>query len=61
MKMKTLTLGLGLMAMSTLSSLAMAKDILTSTPVTYMLSEQLMKGTGVETTYLPPKRYGIER
>lgn len=47
--------------MSTLSSLAMAKDILTSTPVTYMLSEQLMKGTGVETTYLPPKRYGIER
>ncbi|ENO0725334.1 ABC transporter substrate-binding protein [Vibrio parahaemolyticus] len=61
MKMKTLTLGLGLMAMSTLSSLAMAKDILTSTPVTYMLSEQLMKGTGVETTYLPSKRYGIER
>ncbi|TOE24967.1 ABC transporter substrate-binding protein [Vibrio parahaemolyticus] len=61
MKMKTLTLGLGLMAMSTLSSLAMAKDILTSTPVTYMLSEQLMKGTGVETTYLPPKRYDIER
>ncbi|TOQ44298.1 ABC transporter substrate-binding protein [Vibrio parahaemolyticus] len=61
MKMKTLTLGLGLMAMSTLSSLAMAKDILTSTPVTYMLSEQLMKGTGVETTYLSPKRYGIER
>ncbi|HCE1774543.1 TPA: ABC transporter substrate-binding protein [Vibrio parahaemolyticus] len=61
MKMKTLTLGLGLMAMSTLSSLAMAKDILTSTPVTYMLSEQLMKGTGVETTYLPPKRYSIER
>ncbi|EGR3413675.1 ABC transporter substrate-binding protein [Vibrio parahaemolyticus] len=61
MKMKTLTLGLGLMAMSTLSSLAMAKDILTSTPVTYMLSEQLMKGTGVEITYLPPKRYSIER
>lgn len=47
--------------MSTLSSLAMAKDILTSTPVTYMLSEQLMKGTGVEITYLPPKRYSIER
>ncbi|WP_330945672.1 hypothetical protein, partial [Streptococcus anginosus] len=26
-----------------------------------MLSEQLMKGTGIETQYLPPKRYGVER
>ena len=39
----------------------MAKDILTTTPVTYMLATQLMKGTPITTTYLAPKRYGIER
>jgi hypothetical protein len=38
-----------------------AEDILTTTPVTYMLSSQLMKGTPITTAYLAPKRYGIER
>lgn len=38
-----------------------AKDILTNTPVTYMLATQLMQGTPISTTYLAPKRYGIER
>ncbi|MEG3755919.1 metal ABC transporter solute-binding protein, Zn/Mn family [Psychromonas arctica] len=50
-----------IMLMSLLSSHAMAKDILTTTPVTYMLATQLMKGTPITTTYLAPKRYGIER
>ncbi|MDN2663314.1 metal ABC transporter solute-binding protein, Zn/Mn family [Psychromonas sp. 14N.309.X.WAT.B.A12] len=44
-----------------LPSHAEAKDILTTTPVTYMLATQLMKGTPITTTYLAPKRYGIER
>ncbi|MEL0630034.1 ABC transporter substrate-binding protein [Psychromonas aquatilis] len=39
----------------------LAKDILTTTPVTYMLATQLMKGSAITTTYLAPKRYGIER
>ena len=39
----------------------MAKDILTTTPVTYMLATQLMKGSPITTTYLAPKRYGLER
>lgn len=39
----------------------LAKDIITSTPVTYMLASQLMQGTAISTTYLAPKRYGIER
>lgn len=47
--------------MFALPNVAMAKDILTTTPVTYMLATQLMKGTPVTTTYLAPKRYGIER
>ena len=42
-------------------SLSFAKDIVTSIPTTYILSEQLMRETGIETLYLPPKRYGIER
>jgi hypothetical protein len=37
------------------------KDILTSTPVTYMLATQLMENTPITTAYLPPKRYGLER
>ncbi|NNN57042.1 ABC transporter substrate-binding protein [Vibrio sp. 1-2 (7-a)] len=61
MKIKKLAITFGLVIATTLPSLASAKDILTSTPVTYMLSEQLMKGTGIETQYLPPKRYGVER
>ncbi|MGF1727878.1 ABC transporter substrate-binding protein [Photobacterium nomapromontoriensis] len=40
---------------------AQAKDMLTATPVTYMLATELTKGTGLETTYLPPKRYGMQR
>jgi len=39
----------------------MAKDIITSTPVTYMLASQLMQGTTITTAYLAPPRYGIER
>ncbi|CAM2817006.1 ABC transporter substrate-binding protein [Moritella viscosa] len=38
-----------------------AADILTATPVTYMLATELTKGTGISTQYLPPKRYGISR
>jgi len=38
-----------------------AADILTATPVTYMLATELTKGTGITTQYLPPKRYGISR
>ncbi|MFT5880924.1 MAG: ABC-type Zn uptake system ZnuABC Zn-binding protein ZnuA [Moritella sp.] len=38
-----------------------AADILTATPVTYMLATELTKGTGITTQYLPPKRYGLTR
>ncbi|PKH07350.1 ABC transporter substrate-binding protein [Moritella sp. Urea-trap-13] len=38
-----------------------AADILTATPVTYMLATELTKGTDITTQYLPPKRYGILR
>ncbi|MGI9949768.1 ABC transporter substrate-binding protein [Vibrio hyugaensis] len=61
MNSKKLMMSLGLVAASTFAPVTFSKDILTSTPATYMLSEQLMQGTGVETSYLPPKRYGIER
>ena len=44
-----------------LPSTLFAKDILTSTPVTYMLATQLMANTSVSTLYLPPKRYGLAR
>ncbi|PQJ85239.1 ABC transporter substrate-binding protein [Aliivibrio sifiae] len=40
---------------------AMAADVLTATPVTYMLSSELLKETSLTTKYLPPNRYGIER
>ncbi|MDF5048785.1 ABC transporter substrate-binding protein, partial [Vibrio parahaemolyticus] len=40
MKIKKLAITFGLVIATTLPSLASAKDILTSTPVTYMLSEQ---------------------
>lgn len=39
----------------------MAADVLTATPVTYMLSSELLKETSLTTEYLPPNRYGIER
>ncbi|MGR5245041.1 metal ABC transporter solute-binding protein, Zn/Mn family [Vibrio sp. PNB23_22_6] len=61
MNTKKIKMSLSLVVMSTLTPFTFAKDILTSTPVTYMISQQLMQGTGIETTYLPPKRYGIER
>jgi ABC-type Zn uptake system ZnuABC Zn-binding protein ZnuA len=38
-----------------------AADILTATPVTYMLATELTKGTEITTQYLPPKRYGLTR
>ena len=38
-----------------------AADILTATPVTYMLATELTKGTDITTQYLPPKRYGLLR
>ena len=40
---------------------ATAADVLTATPVTYMLSSELLKETSLTTKYLPPNRYGIER
>lgn len=38
-----------------------AEDILTATPVTYMLASELTHETGITTKYLPPKRYGVSR
>lgn len=61
MKMKKQIITMGLVVTSTFAPFSYGKDIITSTPVTYMLSEQLMQGTGIETRYLPPKRYGVER
>jgi hypothetical protein len=52
-----------LLAVGTLitSTIAKADDILTATPVTYMLATELTKGTEITTRYLPPKRYGVSR
>ncbi|AIV08170.1 ABC transporter substrate-binding protein [Vibrio harveyi] len=61
MKMKKQIITMSLVVTSTFAPFSYGKDIITSTPVTYMLSEQLMQGTGIETSYLPPKRYGVER
>ncbi|QFQ81307.1 metal ABC transporter solute-binding protein, Zn/Mn family [Vibrio harveyi] len=61
MKMKKQIITMCLVLTSTFAPFSYGKDIITSTPVTYMLSEQLMQGTGIETSYLPPKRYGVER
>lgn len=38
-----------------------AEDILTATPVTYMLASELTHETGITTKFLPPKRYGVSR
>lgn len=46
---------------SSYSHLAKAEDILTATPVTYMLASELTHDTGITTKYLPPKRYGVSR
>ncbi|PKF63322.1 ABC transporter substrate-binding protein [Psychromonas sp. psych-6C06] len=51
----------GVLLSLVLPSKILASDILTSTPVTYLLASQLMKNTPITTTYLAPKRYGIER
>lgn len=50
-----------LTSMLGLSQKVIAADILTATPVTYMLATELTKGTDITTQYLPPKRYGISR
>ncbi|PSU36495.1 ABC transporter substrate-binding protein [Photobacterium lutimaris] len=52
---------IGLFSLLILSAVTQAKDILTSTPVAYMLASELTKNTGLETQYLPPKRYGMMR
>ncbi|WP_411184586.1 metal ABC transporter solute-binding protein, Zn/Mn family [Photobacterium rosenbergii] len=52
---------LGLCSVMFSAAMVEAKDILTATPVTYMISSELTKGTGIETQYLPPKRYGMMR
>ncbi|WP_205626097.1 metal ABC transporter solute-binding protein, Zn/Mn family [Photobacterium aquae] len=52
---------LATMALAVLATPAMAKDILTATPVTYMLATELTRGTALETEFLPPKRYGMNR
>ena len=52
---------LGVCSVMLTANLAEAKDILTATPVTYMVSSELVKGTGLSTQYLPPKRYGMMR
>ncbi|MGR5062784.1 ABC transporter substrate-binding protein [Photobacterium sp. DNB22_13_2] len=51
----------GLCSVLLLPTVTQAKDILTATPVTYMLASELTKNTGLETQYLPPKRYGMMR
>ncbi|WP_255526710.1 metal ABC transporter solute-binding protein, Zn/Mn family [Photobacterium sp. BZF1] len=52
---------LGVCSVMFTATIAEAKDILTATPVTYMVSSELTKGTGLSTQYLPPKRYGMMR
>ncbi len=44
-----------------MSKVAIADDILTATPVTYLLAQELVKGTNISTSYLPPKRYSVVR
>ncbi|MCP4325068.1 MAG: ABC transporter substrate-binding protein [Psychromonas sp.] len=49
------------MLLLTASHSLFASQILTTTPVTYMLATQLMKGSKIETEYLAPHRYAINR
>lgn len=50
-----------LFCLLTVAGFAKAQDILTATPVTYLLTTELTKGTEITTSYLPPKRYGLSR
>ncbi|PSW16779.1 ABC transporter substrate-binding protein [Photobacterium rosenbergii] len=52
---------LGVCSVMLTATIVEAKDILTATPVTYMVSSELTKRTGLSTQYLPPKRYGMMR
>lgn len=63
MKNRLIKTTVSLLALSTLltSTIVKADDILTATPVTYMLATELTKGTEITTRYLPPKRYGVSR
>lgn len=61
MNMKTLVMVACSGITSAFAPVSDANDIITSTPVTYMLSQQLVQGTDIDVVYLPPKRYGIER
>ena len=57
---RALSVSLALMS-ALLSPNLLAADILTATPVTYMLATELTKGTDITTQYLPPKRYSLSR
>lgn len=56
-----LTIATSIVGAGVCSFSALAEDILTATPATYMLASELTKGTSITTSYLPPKRYGIQR
>ncbi|OAN13352.1 ABC transporter substrate-binding protein [Photobacterium jeanii] len=58
---KKLAVTAAALSLSVVSSFAHAEDILTATPVTYMLASELTKGTELDVSYLPPKRYGVTR
>lgn len=60
-RMRTMSRILFVLALGLTSKTVLANDILTATPVTYMLAQELVKGTGINTTYLPPKRYSVAR
>lgn len=50
-----------LVSLLLVSNTLLASQILTTTPVTYMLASQLMAGTAIQTEYLAPKRYTLNR
>lgn len=60
-KLKALCLFMALPFSLLASTSTNAEDILTATPVTYLLASELTAGTGLSTAYLPPKRYGLSR
>ncbi|MGF1731249.1 ABC transporter substrate-binding protein [Photobacterium kasasachensis] len=60
-KLAKLTCLTSLVATGLVSASVQAEDILTATPVTYMLASELTEDTAITTSYLPPKRYGIQR
>lgn len=61
MKNKSTLYTLFLFLFALIPSQLLAKDIITSTPVTYMLASQLMQGTTITTAYIAPPRYGVSR